>query len=100
MHNLTFKLSWQNIGNIINITHLINLKHAVQTCNGFGKWACHLLHLGVNRTNGSWMNPKFKRHVKPFYFIPTDVKSRYFYQYLDGGLTQGPISLNLVQFHG
>jgi hypothetical protein len=38
---------------IINITHLIG-KHGVKkTWDGFGKWACHLLHLGVNTMNDS-----------------------------------------------
>ncbi len=50
MHNLAFKLPCWNIGNIINIKHLIDLKHGVQTCDGFDRWACHLLHLGVNMT--------------------------------------------------
>ncbi len=39
---------------IINITHLIGFKHGVKkTWDGFGKWACHLLHLRVNTMNDS-----------------------------------------------
>jgi hypothetical protein len=87
MHNLTFKLPCQKIENIISITCSINLKHKVHTYNGFGRWAWHLLHLGVDMTNGnwtihinSWTNPIFKKTHEALYLMHTNARHRRFYQ--------------------
>jgi len=73
---------------------LIGHKLGVQTWHAFDKWACHLLHGGVNM-----MNPWFKGCARPYTLGRLIRDTIGFTKYFGGGLTQGPIYLNSVIIH-
>jgi hypothetical protein len=48
-----------------------------------------ILHLGVDMTNDSWTNPRFKRHARLYIVGPPMQNIVHFTKYSKSGLTQG-----------
>ncbi len=77
-----------------------NMPNQPQACGANMQWIWQVgmsfITFGNQQDKWQLDESQIRKACEAFYFIPIDVKSRYFYQYLDGGLTQGPISFNLV----